>query len=447
MEITLKALGLSGAVLYTLAYFLLTTGRVHAHARPYHAMNLVASAAVFSEALSNGTLGAMVVNIIWFAIAGLTLLGVISVANSSRKEHALEASEGLPPKASARRADWRRVLLLSAIVLFIAGMTLIFLSLRDRAIDQARTVRVFISEWDPYVTRDAPGYGPAPRLLTDAAARGGLRVEFEHLPTWQEAYDRVLTSDGVATFPWMDPSESLWRVGESGDVEEAIDEQRRRSRRFQTSQTVGRVDHVVYVRDEDERFDELSSLAGKVICVPRGYQVPKQLVDGAGGVDRVELTRASTVAQGFEELESGKADALYVAAADGERVLRGAGVTLGRDAFRVIHTIPLELHVLYSASGTDTFRERLDRALGEADELLKPSERTVIRFSAHASAQDGEGKTRVVAEGTPAVVLGWSARFGGDETSMRIKPIEGPLAGRVLETEAEAFRLVEGGER
>jgi len=198
--------------------------------------------------------------------------------------------------------------------------------------------------------------------------------------------------------------------------------------------------------------DDLGSLAGKTICVPRGYQVPRQLVEAAGGV---KLERAETVAEGFKKVASGEFDAMYVASADGERALRGDQLELQNTDFEVVHRIPLELHVLYSANGTETFRRKLDEMLPELGALPKPNEPTLIRFTEHASArvaekakedEDGVGERTVVA-GTSALVLDWPKRFGGEAEHLRIKPIEGPLAGRVLITESVTFRLVEGDGR
>jgi len=65
----------------------------------------------------------------------------------------------------------------------------------------AKTVRMAIGEWAPFVAESEPGYGIYSESLTNFLTEAGLQPEYEFHP-WRRSLELVRTGDSVATFPW-----------------------------------------------------------------------------------------------------------------------------------------------------------------------------------------------------------------------------------------------------
>ncbi len=64
------------------------------------------------------------------------------------------------------------------------------------------TVRITVGEWPPYVSEDAPDYGLASKITTEAFDAVGIRTEYIFYP-WKRAYVNAGNGDADATLLWV----------------------------------------------------------------------------------------------------------------------------------------------------------------------------------------------------------------------------------------------------
>jgi len=70
----IETIGWIGAVLVLLAYFLITTRKLDAERRLYHAMNLAGGTGLAVNAIANNAYPSAAVNLVWIAVASYGIL-------------------------------------------------------------------------------------------------------------------------------------------------------------------------------------------------------------------------------------------------------------------------------------------------------------------------------------------------------------------------------------
>jgi len=67
---------------------------------------------------------------------------------------------------------------------------------------RAETFTFAIGDWPPYISKDAPGFGPHARKVTEAFRSAGHDVRFEFLP-WRRSLEVTRHGSLPATFSWI----------------------------------------------------------------------------------------------------------------------------------------------------------------------------------------------------------------------------------------------------
>ena len=81
------------------------------------------------------------------------------------------------------------------------SLTVLFISLSGSSYAQ-QTVRLAVGEWEPYVSQNLPQKGLIARIITEAFALEGVKVELGFFP-WARAKALAKQGEWDGTFPWV----------------------------------------------------------------------------------------------------------------------------------------------------------------------------------------------------------------------------------------------------
>jgi len=81
------------------------------------------------------------------------------------------------------------------------ALTLFILAFTASSAAGAKTVRLAIGEWAPFVSEAEPGYGSYTQDLTRFLSEVGLEPRY-HFHPWRRSLELVRVGESVATFPW-----------------------------------------------------------------------------------------------------------------------------------------------------------------------------------------------------------------------------------------------------
>ncbi len=88
---------------------------------------------------------------------------------------------------------------------FILFLTFVF-SMYSNGYAQQSTIRLANGEWEPYQSENLKYRGVASRIVTEAFALGGVRVEYDFFP-WARSLELAELGEWDGTFLWFDTAE------------------------------------------------------------------------------------------------------------------------------------------------------------------------------------------------------------------------------------------------
>ncbi len=89
------------------------------------------------------------------------------------------------------------------MVLFRALIIILFLTLISISANAEETIRLASGEWAPYQSKSLKHAGFASRIVTEAFALKGIKVEYGYFP-WKRSYILAQGGDWDGTFLWFD---------------------------------------------------------------------------------------------------------------------------------------------------------------------------------------------------------------------------------------------------
>lgn len=153
---------------------------------------------------------------------------------------------------------------------------------------QADTFFFAIDDFPPYIEREAPGYGLAPRLIEAALDSQSHQVEFHFVP-WPRAYRMAQEGQTDGSFPWSN----------FGD----------RQRQFAVSVPILRHDiSLVFTADQYRPWHSYPDLDGLKFGTVAGYAIGGDLYDWIAATDQ-SLETVNSEALLFRMLAHNRFDA------------------------------------------------------------------------------------------------------------------------------------------
>lgn len=448
----IEILGWAGVILYVIAYYLVSAGKLSGRSARYQNLNLVGAFGVAVNAFYYGAYPSAIVNVIWFVIAATTLLGVIRPSD--------ETDPAQPESVEGRTVH--KILFFTGGVLAVFGLALAVITLSPRPPRPLQPVLVFTQEWPPYVDRSRPDGGPVGALVREVFRGTGYDAQLR-FTDWDDAIAQVEAGVAAAAFPFIDS--------------------RDRAERVDSTEPLLHFDYVLFYRrgltapdgrtGEDALHAWLEMKSGAPgaldaeewdepwkLGAVEGYALWPALAEVAS-VD----ARFDTPEEAFRSLERGEIHMLAEGKLVGLHIIQDPAT--GVDASMIL---PVErdgplarsaeaLRLVTRATGEGrALRDRLNDRLAELfrrgdlrtlERRLDALTRTEVRMHSTAEVVHRElGERRVVAAGTRAVVLCWPAGFdrigepgrGTDVCKVRI--LNGPLRGWEVLVPPESFEIV-----
>lgn len=434
-DFAVDALGWVGVILYIIAYYLVSIGRVHGRSKPYQTMNLVGAFGVAANAFYYHAYPSAVVNVVWFGIAGAMLLGVLRANPEGDPGH---------PETPETKGVHRALFFLGGL-LALFGLALAILAIFPRPTKPAQPIRVHTGEWPPYVSGSRPDHGPVGHLVRDIFRRAGYRPELV-FTSWSRAQSALDDGTAIAAFPFIATTD--------------------RSTRFHITDPFLSFDYTLFYRHQGTVTEEAlrawnpetaPPAPGWRLGVVEGYQLWSSLGQAIEPTHTFDHTAAA-----FEALASGEIDLVAESRLVGQRVL--ADPTVPVDASLVatapgaLTTSEQQLHILTPRT-TAGLRlvEKLNHAIASLrnegrlaetrDQLSTPPSTdtppSTVIVTDVTVARDAEGNTFRLPRGTRGVVLAWPPAFirpldqatpaqKSTSTTCKLKLINGPLRGRIL---------------
>jgi len=448
-----ELIGWTGVILYVIAYYMVSAGKVGGQSTLYQLMNLAGACGVALNAFYYTAYPSTMVNVIWFGIAGATLMGLFAT-NEARPAPA-------EPRRPHRRFRLPQMFLFLGSLLAVLGVVLVVLAVAPRPPHPARPIRVYTSNWQPYIGRDLPSQGPLSGLVREIFQKAGYQPMIEFVG-FDVAMNAVEASEAMSAFPYVKNPE--------------------RQKRFLYSEPLLSFNYVFFHRDDGSvNQRQLNAwLAGRngspnwrVGVVP-GYELWSRLNEQSDNATVYPTTQAA-----FEALARGEVDLVPESRLRGRQVLYQPDVAI--DSAKLTSTaITFEdqaelssrrsLHIIaprtpvgqamidqinaqiadLKADGTlEILQDRFDAAAEVSGPL------THVRINQISEATDDQGRKYRLADGVRAVVLDWPAGFAdpinpsaeSDPFSAapfcRIKIATGPLRGRVLTVRPNSFVVID----
>ncbi|MCP4689907.1 MAG: transporter substrate-binding domain-containing protein [Desulfobacterales bacterium] len=85
-------------------------------------------------------------------------------------------------------------------------LVVIFLLCAAESVDAQETIRLASGEWSPYQSENLKYFGVVSRIVTEAFARVGVKVEYGYFP-WKRSYKYAETGEWDGTLVWFDTPE------------------------------------------------------------------------------------------------------------------------------------------------------------------------------------------------------------------------------------------------
>lgn len=321
--------------------------------------------------------------------------------------------------------------------LVIAGLVIAFTVIRTDPPDRSIPVVVSTSEWIPYISPELPNDGPVAELLSEVFGRAGYTPEFI-FTTWPLAERDTRNGASIGMAPVI---VSPQRKDFALYSDPLLD--------FQYT-LFGKKGTLL------GELPDRTGLEGLRIARIAGYQYWPELDES--GADFKDYPSSLSA---FEALKAGEVDLVAEGSIAGNAVLKGASFDGDASAFATVDSpTPLTtstqgLHLLIRNTPEG---ERLQKEFNAAlkdfsstedyQRIVSSLQEDVMRGTLTAS---GGGAVEVFGqEGSPAgftpsntavMVLDWPGGSLGRETLIRVKVMNGPLAGRVLSVRLEDLEL------
>lgn len=314
----------------------------------------------------------------------------------------------------------------------------------------ARPVTVASGPWAPFVGPDLADDGPVARIVTEALRTEGYSptVSFS---SWPLALDRTQRSEVLGSFPFIGS--------------------RDRHERYYLSDPILEFEYVLFYSTRQwpspPEVETADDLRGLRVGRAAGYDVWPELDDA---VDEFVTFESSIDA--FRALADGDIDLLPEGLLPGQAIIEGPDLRSGSADFGVLEAgdDPLlasdeTLHLmmprtpearrlmprfnaaLAAIKETDLFAQAVADLTptpeGQTVELVPVDDRGLIELT-----DPTDDSTFLAPQGTEAVVLAWPDAFtegdadGARRTpAVRVKVLNGPSAGRVVDVDARSIRL------
>jgi polar amino acid transport system substrate-binding protein len=255
------------------------------------------------------------------------------------------------------------------------------LTAEERAwLDQKHTVRVRIANWPPYliVKEDEPPQGIVVEYLKLIGERTGIRFKHE-----------------VTDKPFAEFLESM-KQRQGPDMTAVIVPTPEREQYLSFSETYFASPYVIFMREQDNPILDISGLSGKMLAVPRGFVVQKQLERGYPEI-RQALYDSDEAA--LKAVATGQADAYIGNLTVASHIIHGRGFS----HLRVAAASPFGDQALSMGNRNDW--PELTSIINKALASITKEETTDIRSKYLAiKFQQGINKTEV---------LKWALIIGG----------------------------------
>jgi len=452
VEHAIDLIGWVGVALYVIAYYMVSAGHVRGGSGLYQWMNLAAAVGVAANAFYYGAFPSAVVNVIWFAIATLTLTNVL------RRRGRADPDPGRPASAEGRRVH--RLAFFAVGLLLVLLLTLSVLSMGSTRSRPLRPLTIYTGPWEPYLGPDLPGHGPVAAFVEEIFRAAHFRADLR-FTAWETAEQAVEQGVAVAAFPFIDSRE--------------------RKRRFLLTDPFLSFDYAVfYRRGEPDEPDAITKdllrrwLEGRdvgrtfTIGVVEGYHLWEDL-ERAASDGHVTLD-FPTIDRALEALAAGDVDLVPESTVVGRSALLRGDVPVDRTSIER-YGVSQGMHLILADTPQgrrirdrlNAAIERLERtglreetqiALENASRVHDPH--TDIEIVRPTTGETAGGATYRLARGTSGAVLRWAPGFTeesgpapaevnprADADRCLVKLTNGPLAGRVLRVGVDDIRIRE----
>lgn len=303
--------------------------------------------------------------------------------------------------------------------------------------ERSQPIEISTSEWLPYISPDLPDNGPVAKMLTDVFGRAGYTPEF-NFTSWPVAEKDVRGGSSIGMAPV---------VVSSARADFSIYSDPLMDFRYTLFGHKGKT---------LDSLSKRSDLRGITVARIEGYQYWGELNDsGATFIDRPSANSA------FKAVMDGDADVVAEGSVAGDSVLQGPDFP--DDASEYTEAAPpssltsstqgLRLLIKDTPEGRE-LQEEFNKALKEyrATEdyqnvlaSLQGSHEEVQLIASEGGAvelEDDEGeKAGATPSGTAAEVLEWPEGTPQRTSLARVKILEGPLSGRVLQAHLEDLEM------
>lgn len=355
--------------------------------------------------------------------------------------------------AKAHNISRRLAPALLVVVVVGASFLVIATTLNTSPAQPARPIVIASGSWEPYVGQDLADEGPVARVVVEALRSEGYSptVSFS---SWPLALDRTQRGEVFGTFPFV----------ESED---------RREQYYLSDPILPPFDYVLFYskrqRSSPPEVETAADLQNLQVGLIDGYDVWPELDEA---VD--EFVPFDSRLDAFEALEKGDIDLLPESLLSGQALIAGPDLRSGSADFgwlrgegeddRLVRAkeslhfmmprtpearelMPRFNSALDAIKQTDLFTQAVDELNqgdgGQEVELVPADDTGVIELT-----DEDDGSTVLAPQGTEAKVLKWPDSFteGGADapespSAVRVKILNGPSAGRVVDVGARSIRL------
>jgi ABC-type amino acid transport substrate-binding protein len=474
--VVIDVIGWVGVGLYVVAYYMVSASRVSGRSRVYQWMNLFAALGVAANAFAYDAFPSAIVNVIWFFIAAITLLGLLRPSD--------EKDPGHPESPEGRGVH--RIFFFAGGILLVCAVAMTVLIAWPKPPEPPRPILVTTGEWEPYIGTELDRDGHVAELARDVFRRAGYRVSFD-FRRWDVAFAAAAAGQADASMPWIKSreregvvlfSEPLLEFRyvlfyntnnvDENELKAWIDSRIKGESRSPSADAAGGTGTAVTPTNAAARQraeDAAKYTLGRIL----GYEIWESL-----GAEMGETIAFATAADAFVALERGEVDLVAESVLAGERVLYDPSVPADASAIRFIdveggafESSEQQLHIVApdTPSGRALIR-RVNRAIQSlrSDGVIDALEATLDSDSAARLNRAVRVRTVGVVEafdqasryalpaGTEGVVVKWPEGFvspndpngasASPDDKARVKISNGPLAGRILLLSPDAFEVV-----
>jgi len=398
IKIFVDVVGWIGVVLYALAYYEVSRGKVQGKSRRYQYMNLAGAVGVAINAFYNHAYPSAIVNMIWMGIAMATLFSLVSPRE--------ERDPGRPDTLASEETR-RLVIFISSITLMIIISIAVLLTNRQKY-QPPQPIRVNTSNWVPYVDQSAPNMGPISEVVREVFRSAGYEPVIDFIG-WKQATEEVKDLSALAAFPLI------------------LDSERREN--FTYSDPLMEFRYVLFYRKDRFTSKELIAWArGELtdvdwkISYVEGYAVWPELQDlNVSG-------EFQNIQEAFEALQDGKIDLLVEGELVGKQALFNPKIRVNRRMIQSTADIPEEkgingiltskqsLRILFPKTPVgEQIRDKINMAIKRVDAFERLEKirnrlgKPPVHLKVKTEARTLDGTTCMLAENDRAILHEWEA--------------------------------------